>query len=336
MSEDKQTPNPSENPPENYGPSTAHPLYSGVAEDHPAIYVYNDIEDNPIKAPIKFKIVKPTDQASGEMRDQTNDAAINMQYANTFGFPTLAPGPRPRWGRAIICGGAPSIKDHLEEIKELAKDPNNCIFAINWTHTWLIENGIVPKACVFFEIDPEPDTVLLNTHDAVTYFICSHCHKKTFDALRGKRAVLWHSAPNSPPEKVVRDELFADTDTVGGGISTFTRTLTVAMFCGYRHFDLFGCDSSFPDEGKTHADGYETPQDNKTDGLYVYAKCLRTEKVVRFRTMGYLALQVEEFKEYCKQNHGYFSLRVHGDSLLRFVHEQTYPDQYGLAAAAAR
>lgn len=280
-----------------------------------------------VLAPIHFKLQKPTLE-DGKLWDQTNDAARNMRYAATLSIPTLVRRQLPRLGRAVIVGGAPSIKDHLEEIRALAADPYNAVFAINWSHTWLIQNGVVPRGCVFFEIDAEPDTVLKAAHPDVTYFVCCHCNPKTFDALEGFKRVLWHTPPNSPPEKAVSDELWPNIEMVGGGISTFTRTMTIALFMGYRHLDLFGCDSSFPDEGDTHVEGYQTIMDAETDGMWVHARDDVTGETRRFRTLGYLALQHEEFKEYCRINHAMFSCRVHGDSLLRWSHSRMWPDQY--------
>jgi hypothetical protein len=251
-----------------------------------------------------------------------------MEYAATLGLPLLHRRQLPRLGRAIIVGGAPSIKDHLETIRELAADKKNAVFAINWTHTWLIENGIVPRGCVFFEIDAEPDTVLKSAHPDTTYFICSHCHPRSFDALEGYKRVLWLTPPNSEPERIVSEKLWPNADLVGGGISTFTRTMTVALFMGYRHLDLFGCDSSYPEDTGTHVEGYETVMDPNKDALWVYAKDDKTGETRRFKTLGYLALQHEEFKTYCLTNHHSFSLRVHGDSLLHFTHSRMFPDQY--------
>jgi hypothetical protein len=293
------------------------------------LVIFDELNENPVKTPIVFKTVRPAGE-DGTERDQRPDAVNHMRYAHTLGLPELQQRPLPRYGRAIIVGGAPSIQSELDNIRELSKDPNNAIFAINWSHTWLLQNGIIPHYCVFFEIDAEPDTVLKNAHPDVNYYICSHCHERTFDMLKDYKRVLWHSIPNSPDEHECHNELFPESSMVGGGIGTFTRTLSIALFLGFRNLDLFGCDSSFPDDGITHADGYETPVTASKDGFYVYARHDVTGNVRRFRTLGYLALQVEEFKEYCLCNHQIFTCRVHGDSLLRFTHESTYPDQYAV------
>jgi len=181
--------------------ANVHPLYlkdDRPIEELPKIWIDDGHGPN-LKLPIRFSIVKPSDEA-GQQRDQTNEAAEHMKYAATLGLPELAQKTIPRQGKAIIVGGAPSVKDHLEEIKEYQKNPHNAVFAVNWTHTWLIKNEIIPRACVFFEIDPEPGSALVTCHPDVSYFICSHCHPKTFDSLVGYKRVLWHSIPNSDIE----------------------------------------------------------------------------------------------------------------------------------------
>jgi hypothetical protein len=302
-----------------------HALYRGIPDTLETVE-FDDGIGSSTKIPIAISVVKPTNP-DGTERIQTADAARHMRYAKTLELPELKQSPRPRLGRAIIVGGAPSINDRLDEIRDLAKDRSNYIFAINWSHTWLIERGIVPNACVFFEIDAEPDTVLKSAHKDVTYYICSHCDPRTFDALKDFKRVLWHSIPNSQEEHDTREEIFKNSTMCAGGIGTFTRTLTVAMYLGFRHFDIFGCDSSFPDESTTHASGYQTPMDSDKDGLWVYAKST-TGAIKRFRTLGYLALQHNEFREYCGANHAWFSCRVHDNGLLGWSHRQMYPDQY--------
>ncbi len=305
--------------------------YNGDLEEAakaPKLFI-PDGEGCDLKAPIVFKTQRPNDPNNpGQQRIQTEDAAKHMRYAATLGLPELKQRPIPRPGRAVIVGGGPSVKDHFDEIKELAKDPHNRVFAVNWSHAWLLDHGFVPHGCVFFEIDPEPESSLIKAHPDITYFICSHCHEKTFDSLNGFKRVLWHTYPNSDIEKEVGQEIFPNATLVGGGIGTFTRTVSVSLMLGFRHLDLFGCESSFPDEGDTHVKGYETPMKAKDDGIFVYARDELTGETKRFKTLGYLALQHEEFKEYCRVNHGLFSCQVHGDGLLSWSHRRMFPLNY--------
>src|ERR1700689_734847 len=128
--------------PVNEGYLNPHPLYAGSAEPEQPILVTDDSGDDPIKPPIRFHLKKP-DGPDGNLRDQTFDAAEHMRYAASLGLPTLSQRPLPRLGRAIIVGGAPSVKERLQELKVLAADKNNYIIAINWTHTWLLNNGLI-------------------------------------------------------------------------------------------------------------------------------------------------------------------------------------------------
>lgn len=163
---------------------TPHKIYRGEPDPNAKPLTVQDGDKEEVLMPICINVVKPTDTSTGELRDQTFDAAANMRYSYSLGLPVLNRRQLPRFGRCVIVGGAPSIKNHLEEIRELSKDPHNAIFCLNWTHTWLIQNGIIPDGCVFFEIDAEPNSILDNAHKGITYFICSHCHPKTFEIGR--------------------------------------------------------------------------------------------------------------------------------------------------------
>jgi len=113
-------------------------------------------------------------------------------------------------------------------------------------------------------------------------------------------------------------------------VGTFTRTLTVALTMGFRGIELFGVDGSFPPEStSTHVDGYETVNKVSTDAFEVVAQSTTNPTIMKkFLTVGYLALQVDEFQEYCRVNHQNFACRIHGDSLMRFAHENYFPAQY--------
>ena len=287
--------------------------------------------DGEHKPQICFSVSHPKDE-NGVERDQTPDMARNMRYAATLGLQQIPFTPEHA-GTAIICGGGPSIKGQLDKIKELATNPDSSIFALNWTHNWLIQNGVKPTAMVFFEIDAEPDDILGSANPETIYFVCSHCHPKTFDQLLArvpkKNIFLWHMIPDNELGFEAYKELYANQPMIGGGIATFLRSISLATCLGYRNFELFGVDSSYPDDNaSTHVEGYPTICKPEEDGFDVWAKDAETGDVRRFRTVSYLAFQAEEFKQFCNRNHHLFRMRVHGDGLLPFIHKHMWPTQY--------
>lgn len=318
---------------------------SVVGEQSPTILGFDEVPEMPegitmdqclrvgdeVIAPARYQLVRPLDE-NGVSRDQTGDAVRNMHYAASLGLPRLQV-VAPNEGRCVIVGGSPQVRDHLEHIRELSRRPEVAIFALNWTHTWLIQNGIVPAGCLFFEIDAEPDSILQSTHPDTTYYICSHCHRKTFDDLAHRKRVLWHSRPNSDGEDVAFGELFAGDVQLGGGIGTLLRTVSLGMALGHRKFELFGVDSSFPEGAATHVDGYDTVMDAGRDGMDIWLRDNVTGTLHHFRTVGYLALQAEEFKQYCLTNHMLFLMRVHGEGLLPRLHRIHWPLMYDPVAA---
>lgn len=279
---------------------------------------------------IKFSVVHPK-KPDGTEWDQTQDAVNNIRHAATLDIPHIAlnPGAFPLDHRAVIVGGGPSIESELENIRALAADKRNHIFALNWAHTWLLKQGIPPDACVLFEIDVDPCGIIEAAHPDTTYYICTHCHPLTAESLKGHKRVLWNTPPNSPGEEVALNELFPNEVWLGGGVATFLRTVSLALALGYRNFDVFGCDSSFPDDAKTtHVNGYPTIVSPEIDSMWVYAYDEKSGAQRRFRTVAYLAYQTEEFKAYCKVNHVLFKMRVHGDTLLGFLHRMMWAHQY--------
>lgn len=270
--------------------------------------------------PIEFKLYQP--------RDQTGDMCRHIEYAATLNLPRLSDVGERKAGKCIVVGGSPSAADFLDDIRALAADPANAVFACNWAHTWLIRNGIVPHGCLMFEIDADPCQILGNTHPDVTYYVCSHCHTTTFDGLKNNKVVLWHAPPETPRAEQLLNENFAGDLLIYGGVTTFMRTLSVALALGWGDFHLFGVDSSLPEDAKsTHFEGYPTDV-SLADVMDIWPVHHETGKQGHFKTVGYLAQQVDHFQDFCQRNHSLFKMRVYGEGLLRFVHEANHPEQY--------
>lgn len=276
--------------------------------------------------------------------DQIDAGRENIRRACSYGLPSIKFQMTARRGKMVIVGGSPSVHEHMGEIRELAADPDNAVFALNYMHTRLIREGIVPAGCFLFEIDVDPNQILEHIHPDVTYYVCSLCHEETFRQLfeAGAKVVLWHAATSEQHYNEVMDEVAPGQQRLSGGSTTFLRTMVGGILMGYRDFELFGVDSSFPEAApSTHVDGYPTIVKPAEDGIdvWVVKKDLQGNKLSerQFRTVGYLAQQADHFRDFCKINHFLFRCRVHGDGLLPYVHRMNHPEQYtGNAVRAVR
>lgn len=122
--------------------------------------------------------------------------------------------------RLAVVGSGPSIKGHLEELRNWEGD----IWAINYTGEWLRSQGI---ESTFVTIDSQPFDLTRISGAAI---LPSCCHPSMYDAFDSVR---------------IFDSI--DTDEVGitGGTTTATRMPHLAVTLGYGDVTFFGCEGSF-------------------------------------------------------------------------------------------
>jgi hypothetical protein len=229
----------------------------------------------------------------------------------------------PYYGTAAIVGASPTIGDCLDRIKEIKHD--GLVFSVNGAHNWLIEHGIIPNIHVLFENDMESPEVSLGgpPHPDVYYYICTQCNPKVFRKLSNRNKVIWHYFDDEPEYQQAIAKYFPGEFMVGGGYATLFRSITVARILGYRKFELFGCDSSF-DEDSTHYEGYHTA--SKEIKMVVAAGNELSYRM--FKTTPSLSFQAYEFMQFCEANQSSLLVQVHGDGLMRYLHQMRYPEQY--------
>jgi hypothetical protein len=160
----------------------------------------------------------------------TDDEIANVRSCCARNLPWLqVEAPLPH-AVAIVAGG-PSVVNDLETIRNW----QGFVAAINGAHDWLQDNGVTPGALILN--DPSPPLVghCRHPNDTTIYLVATCCHPSVFDALEGKRVVVWH------PNRGI------------GGISCATAAPFIMYTLGFREFHLFGVDSSCVDSNKTHA-----------------------------------------------------------------------------------
>ena len=139
-------------------------------------------------------------------------------------------------GTAIVCGGGPSLADHLADLKELARRAT--VFGLNAASMFLSDAGIGVDYQII--IDAKEETSALVDERARHRLFSSQVHPET-----AKRAdCVFHPAAANlldllPPERVA--EGFS---AVGGGVSVGVTALVVAYALGFRKLHLYGYDSS--------------------------------------------------------------------------------------------
>lgn len=268
-------------------------------------------------------------------------AADNIRYAATLGLTEVEMEPVRR-GKLIVVGSAPTVENYVDQIREFSKDPQNHVFVVNEAHPLLIKKyGIIPRGALVFEIEKRAYQCLSEPHPDCTYYVCSICDRYAFDQLIEKKVKLfvWHcwsdiwehlKALNDGFGKRSEGGQVSPPLMIGGGFTTFLRTLTLGYVIGFRDFELFGVDSSFEGE---HSHFFGTP--NYGGGVMpCYAQTTQStsdnpQGLKKYNSKAYLIRQADEFKNHCEAWHKDFKMRVWGKGLLPDMHRYLYPRMYG-------
>lgn len=155
--------------------------------------------------------------------------ATNLVSSLCRGLPTLDFGqPIPQMV-ALVAGG-PSAKNYLDELRRW----DGYVVAVNGAHDWLLDNGITPDAMIVMDGLVAVADLVQRATDETTYLVASSCAPEVFDALEGKRVILWHVMQNDDGNGLL----------VCGGPSVVTRAPYLLYMMGFRELHIYGADSS--------------------------------------------------------------------------------------------
>lgn len=227
----------------------------------------------------------------------------------------------------------------MEEIREFKRDSRNKIFAVNRAHGILRQNGVMSDGAAVFEIARRAYEFLEGPQEQCTYYVCSICDPYAFDMLKNNKVIVWHCWSDLWPHiKALNDSFGTVSPTgqvqsplmVGGGFTTFLRTLSLGHILGFRDYELFGVDSSFEGE---HSHFFGTP-DYGGDIMDCYGKVLpetpeNPQGFRKYRSKAYLIRQADEFKQFCEAWGKEYKMRVWGKGLLPDIHRHMFPRMYG-------
>lgn len=249
-------------------------------------------------------------------------AGQNIRHAATLNLERLVPTPvRP--GIAAIVGSGPSVLDNLDRIREISEDPRNGVFVVNYAHPLLKKHGIRITGACLFEIEARAYDCLEDPSPDCTYYICSICDPSTFAKLEGQKRVVWHCMSDQEAHKEALKEHFKSDLLIGGGFTTFLRTLNVSYVLGWRDYELFGVESSFPGKD-SHFFGTPAYGGDVMPVTIGFADGTKHD----FMSKSYLIRQADEFRQYTEAHGHLFKMKVHGEGLLPLIHQKMQPQFY--------
>lgn len=208
---------------------------------------------------------------------------------------------------SVIVGGGPSLADTWKHIRQ-RKSRGQQIVALNNTHDYLIERGIVPDYMVLLDAREDNLKFLTKPHKGVKYLLASQCHPKCFDALKGFDVRMWHAYDDGV--KPIYEKEAADRPwcLIPGGATVGLRALYLLWeVFTQKRFHLYGFDSSYRDEKHAY------PQDIEDSGGEFTVK-IGDES---FRCAGWMYRQAEDFQDQWEHmtSQG-CEIAVHGDGLI--------------------
>lgn len=206
------------------------------------------------------------DEIGVEGKARLSDEDRRARIRRSFGFNLRsALDLRDVWAgeTACIVGGGPSLSETFPELLEFAA-AGAAIIAVNKTHDWLIERGLVPTFGIM--CDPKDWVATYQTPTSgVKYLLGSQLHDDVFARFKDVDEVyLWHAMGQEEDREAIRAAAEAAGQrafAVEGGSTTSLRAFDMAaLLLGFREVRFFALDSS------------ATTKDGLPADLHPYAK----------------------------------------------------------------
>jgi uncharacterized Rossmann fold enzyme len=195
-----------------------------------------------------MKKLELTVQAAGT----PEELCSNIRSALARGLPELTPAPTSHDGTFVCVASGWSMPSFIDEIRA-QREMGRPIVAVKAAHDYLCDHGIDPD--IWVNLDPRDRTNgIQKANDHTVYFVASRCPPITFDHLKDRKIMLWHSWSDGPECKALPGGKLA----IGGGTTSGMRAINIGYLLGYRKFVLYGYDSCNDAEGKKRFTGEMT------------------------------------------------------------------------------
>jgi Methyltransferase domain/6-hydroxymethylpterin diphosphokinase MptE-like len=189
--------------------------------------------------------------------------------------------PEPNNLTAVICGGAPSLKDSLHTIAAMQKG-GAIVLTVNGVERFLRDHGL--EGNVHVMCDARPAMAAMHCPGGTKLYASTMDPFATSTAANdpGARLVLWHPATDGIHELIPEGAA-----VIAGGHTVGCQAIALAFAMGFRNLICFGFDSSYAD-GAHHA--YPQPLNDGERVLDVL------HKGRRFKCAPWMVQQMEDFR----------------------------------------
>ena len=217
-----------------------------------------------------------------------------------------------------IVGSGPSAAGDIEHIRELT-EAGALVIGLNGAARWLIAQGIIPDFGMLLDMRADNRKFVEGVSPVHGWLIASHCAPEVVDAA--ENVTLYHFA-----NPALQPHIPNGATLIGGGATVGLTALPLGFALGFRHFHLFGYDSS-ESEGQTHL---LTQSVNAIEGLRMTVFAVGQE----FVTSPGMYAQAKAFPEVCAAmiEAGAETIAVHGYGLLPAIARAMVEPQAALAA----
>lgn len=279
----------------------------------------------------------------------------NIRESAAYEYPILAPQP-PRKGSMIFVAGGPTARDFLPEIKR-RKEAGEYVMTSNNTHDWLVDNGVIPDACLLIDPKEIVKDYVKKVQPDTAYLISSCAHKATWESMRERGArmmkVMLAYGMSDDRDMVLMRQLYPQIEAkyyLAGGTMTPLRAMPLAVMLGFKKIEMYGFDSCFAPEPRKLYEGspefkavlakdaalklyqdsggrfvYDEPSDG---GFYYSYKKPRHESVQDIEYKGRYFLssrifvhQAQQIAKWHDRLESQLEIVIHGDSLSSWVLE---------------
>lgn len=210
-------------------------------------------------------------------------------------------------GACSMVGAGPSIKQTWTELK-------GDVCAINSAIGLLIGKGVAPKWAMLWDAAEIVEQFAV-PHPDVTYLVASRCHPAVFERLKNCKVVVWHAGGDHNIAELLAEKKLNEP-MIAGGSAGITRCIYLMNSLGYRDMHIFGADSSYSEDGKTHVNGSLVPEKDMQVAI-------GNNPPFWFRTTPEWCAQVQEYRSiYALFTYRDFAkFKVYGTGMLPFMHE---------------